>query len=408
MHQDDLTTLLFALAHGELGTARALVDEREDDAGLRDRMRAALDTDGTAAARCRALGDAIRRGGTIDFQANECYRAAFYLGDGLDELREDSLFGYFSSARSGRTLDKWVHYFPVYSQHFARFRHRASRILEIGVYRGGSLQMWRHFFGPEALIVGADIDPACRAFATDLTPVEIGDQQDPEFLLGLVDRYGPFDLVIDDGGHFMEQQIVTAQTLFPTITEGGAMLVEDTHTSYWPAWGGTDNAAGSFVEWAMARVHDLHAYHRAGPVDSVWHTDLAAMHWYDSVVVFDKAHRFAPFAEQVGASAYLHQARDTAQVISELIAGRDAARTDLDALRTATAQQTESELVRQLGGELTALRGRLASLEAELDRRTPADAADGTDTVGEQDDAHGPTTGDGDDADGSATPATTT
>ena len=49
----------------------------------------------------------------------------------------------------------------------------------------------------------------------------------------MVDRYGPFDIIIDDGGHTMEQQIASIETLFPALNEGGVYLCEDTHTSYW-------------------------------------------------------------------------------------------------------------------------------------------------------------------------------
>jgi hypothetical protein len=63
----------------------------------------------------------------------------------------------------GRLMHKWLHYFDIYERHFARFRGREIHMMEIGVYHGGSLQMWKHYFGPKATIYGVDIDPGCRS-----------------------------------------------------------------------------------------------------------------------------------------------------------------------------------------------------------------------------------------------------
>lgn len=53
--------------------------------------------------------------------------------------------------------DKWAHYFPIYERHFSWYVNKSLTFLEIGVARGGSLQMWQRYFGPLAKIVGIDI-----------------------------------------------------------------------------------------------------------------------------------------------------------------------------------------------------------------------------------------------------------
>ena len=63
----------------------------------------------------------------------------------------------------GRIIDKWMHYFPIYERHLAPWRNKTLTFIEIGVFKGGSLQMWRHYFGEQALIVGVDIDPRCAS-----------------------------------------------------------------------------------------------------------------------------------------------------------------------------------------------------------------------------------------------------
>src|SRR5262249_46695873 len=64
-------------------------------------------------------------------------------------------------AHNGRIAQKWHHYLEIYERHFEHLRATAPavRILELGVSGGGSLQLWRKYFGPAARIVGIDIDP---------------------------------------------------------------------------------------------------------------------------------------------------------------------------------------------------------------------------------------------------------
>ena len=52
-----------------------------------------------------------------------------------------------------RVIQKWTHYFPVYERHFSPWRNKSLTFLEIGVSRGGSLQMWQRYFGPMAKII---------------------------------------------------------------------------------------------------------------------------------------------------------------------------------------------------------------------------------------------------------------
>ena len=104
------------------------------------------------------------------------------------------------------------------------------RLLEIGVYDGGSLRMWGDFL-PGSEIIGVDVDPRCLAFATDRLRVEIADQSNPYDLARLA-ALGPFDVVVDDGSHIWSHQILTFETLFPALAPGGAYILEDIDTSF--------------------------------------------------------------------------------------------------------------------------------------------------------------------------------
>jgi 23S rRNA U2552 (ribose-2'-O)-methylase RlmE/FtsJ len=277
-----------------------------------------------------------------------------------------------------------VHYFPIYERHLDRFRDKSIKVLEVGVYRGGGLDLWSSYLGPEAELVGLDIDEAAVRAVKGRFPIVLGDQADPDVLRSINDEYGPFDVVIDDGGHTMQQQIVTIETLFPLLNDGGIFIVEDTHTSYWSAFGGELRSPDSFVEWSKPRIDDMHSRHHAG-IDrtSVWATEVDAMHWYDSVMVLDKKHRFRPFNEMAGSASYLWADRFSEGIATEILATRDQALFERDELRERVAQmqreetdtergerlakawETEEEL-RLARAELASTRERMAQLGTEL------------------------------------------
>lgn len=158
-------------------------------------------------------------------------------------------------------IDKWLHYFEIYDRFFSKYREKKMKMLEIGVSKGGSLQMWKNYFGKKATIVGVDIDPNCKAFEEENILIEIGSQEDRRFLQSLVKKYGPFDIVLDDGGHTMKQQITSFEELFPAVNNGGVYLCEDCHTSYWRGHKGGVKRRGTFIEYMKDRIDDLNAQH---------------------------------------------------------------------------------------------------------------------------------------------------
>lgn len=366
---DTLSRLLHAVVTGYQDRALSLVqttDELSDDerAPLLEALTAAKTPEG----RATGLGDALLRMGVDQALVNECYRCAFYAGDWWQAAANDPLYSFFSANRSAAILDKWVHYFPIYTRHLERFRGRPVRALEIGVYRGGGLAMLSHYLGPQARLVGLDIDEAAVHAVRGRFPVVLGDQSDPDVLRTLHDEHGPFDIVIDDGGHTMEQQIVTAETLFPLLNDGGVFVVEDCHTSYWPSFGGGLRRDGTFIEWAKGRVDDLHARHDPEiPIDSVWATHVDGLHLYDSVVVLEKQRRFRPFNEVAGTSSYLFGGRFSEIIGNELLATRDAALAERDVAVAKLEGVTEGAAAAAVGAEIDSER-ELILLRAELQK----------------------------------------
>ena len=219
--------------------------------------------------------------------------------------------GMHVDANRGRLIDKWQHYLEVYHRHFASFRGRRPVVIEIGVSQGGSLQMWKRYFGPGARIVGVDIDPRCRDFAEESVEVMIGDQTDRAFHAELRRRYPRVDIVIDDGGHTMTQQIVTFEELFPHLQPNGVYLCEDVHTSYLSGFGGALRGSGTFMERMKGLVDRLHGWWHATPgadpglqVDDFTRSAFA-VHFYDSVVVIEKRPMTPPKRVMSGQRSFL-------------------------------------------------------------------------------------------------------
>ena len=109
-----------------------------------------------------------------------------------------------------------------------------KNILEIGAFKGGSMRAWKELY-PKAKIYGIEANPELRKESPDLD-IFIGDQTDINFLNRVVDNMGTPDLIIDDGGHKMSQQITSFEVLFPRLKSGGYYIIEDLETSYMSDW----------------------------------------------------------------------------------------------------------------------------------------------------------------------------
>jgi cephalosporin hydroxylase len=197
----------------------------------------------------------------------------------------------------GRICHKWSSYLDVYERVLSRFRNRPLKLLEIGVYHGGSLQMWKKYFGPEAQLVGVDIDPRCLDYAEENITIETGDQSSGEFWKDFFARHGEFDIIIDDGSHHNQHQTLTFMMAWPFLKDGGTFLVEDLHCAYWAEYGGGYRSKMSFIEFAKDRADDINAFWSKDPNSfraNQFTNEMGAISFYDSIVVFEKIKRAGP------------------------------------------------------------------------------------------------------------------
>lgn len=196
---------------------------------------------------------------------------------------------YFDN-NTNRVIHKWEHYFEIYDRHFSSYRNKEIAILEIGVFQGGSLQMWKNYFGPKAKIYGIDIDPACKKFEEENIEIFIGSQSDRHFLEELKKRIPPVDIIIDDGGHTMNQIKTSFLELFDHVKPDGIYAIEDLHTSYWLDYGGGYKRRGTFNEFSKNIIDSLHAWHsrqRSFKIDK-YTRNVHSIHYYNSITVIEK------------------------------------------------------------------------------------------------------------------------
>ncbi len=126
--------------------------------------------------------------------------------------------------------DKLEHgYMPHYALHMP---DTVRAMLEIGCCQGASLRMWDAFYGLDTDIHTIDLfkDPkhlSARAARREEFITHVGDQSDIEFLSRIRER---FDVIIDDGSHNSDHQVISFKHLFVNnLVSGGWYVVEDMH-----------------------------------------------------------------------------------------------------------------------------------------------------------------------------------
>lgn len=170
-------------------------------------------------------------------------------------LRDLAIYRAFQA--SPHSSVKHTSYFQVYETLLSRYRGQKFTFVEIGVLNGGSLFMWRDYFGPEARIIGVEYNPDAVRWREHGFEIFIGSQSDPQFWEKFFREVGAVDVVLDDGGHTNEQQIVTVDQCLPFVNDGGLIIVEDTCASYIKGFGNPSRY--SFVEWVKRLIDNINS-----------------------------------------------------------------------------------------------------------------------------------------------------
>lgn len=197
-----------------------------------------------------------------------------------DEMKQET--SYESFMRSPYRSHKISSYFEVYDELFSKFRNKKITFVEVGVLGGGSLFMWRDYFGPEARIIGVDLNPNAKKWEAYGFEIYIGSQSDELFWNNFIETVGKVDALLDDGGHSYEQQVITVEKMLDNINDGGLLVVEDTHTSYMQDFGPKKYSFMQYTKHLIDRIN--YRYEKLGyanPERRVWSINI-----YESIIAF--------------------------------------------------------------------------------------------------------------------------
>ena len=200
-----------------------------------------------------------------------------YLGE-----KPNPLYDYFINHKQGPGIWKWQHYFDIYHNHLSRFINLEVNLLEIGVYSGGSLEMWRSYLGQKCNLIGVDIEEACRIYENAHTSIWIGDQEDKKFWEKFKNHNEKIDILIDDGGHTPDQQRNTLEEMLQHLQPGGVYICEDIH--------GINN---DFTAFALGLVDELNRMDRLPNTTlqsnvSNFQSYIHSIHFYPYICVIEK------------------------------------------------------------------------------------------------------------------------
>jgi hypothetical protein len=179
-------------------------------------------------------------------------------------------------------------YFRVYDNCVEKILSKSLKkitIVEVGILHGGSLFMWRDLFGPEARIIGVDLNPEARKWQEHGFEIYIGNQSSPIFWKEFYDEVGLIDFLIDDGGHTNRQQIVTTVHALVNMNPGGIILIEDTNTSFSKSFGNPSRF--SFINFSKSYVDSLYDYDGASNRINSSKRKLESITFFDSIVLFE-------------------------------------------------------------------------------------------------------------------------
>jgi len=215
------------------------------------------------------------------------------------------LFSEFMN-NTGKPSFKWTHYFPIYENFFSRFINQSVSVLEIGVLDGGSLLMWRNYFGPYSNILGIDINNDSKNHKAFGVTVEIGDQSDHIFLQKILDEYGPFDIIIDDGSHIQSDVISTLSFFIDKMPPNSVYLIEDTHMSNAPY---TQEGADDIYSYLEPLNRQLSEGYIGQPVKN-FGMNLFSINYFDSVIALQFKTPFLRKSFAIGASSEISGPRE--------------------------------------------------------------------------------------------------
>jgi len=229
------------------------------------------------------------------------------------EIESLSEYAYMDAIAVQADTDKgsfYHDYTRVYSNYFKDLRDQPIRFLEIGIYKGNSVKLWETYFS-QAELHFIDINKQYIEYYSSRSHYHYVNQENIKDLQKFARSVdGKFDVIIDDGGHTMKQQINSLKALFPYVKSGGMYIIEDIHTSYWKDWdkhygSNTTNPlkaeSGTTIDFLKGLIDSVNAVgakstkanYSLVPANiesnlTFWEKNVRSMHFYDSICIIIK------------------------------------------------------------------------------------------------------------------------
>ena len=175
-------------------------------------------------------------------------------------------------------------YFQTYEEMFSKYVGKKITFVEIGVLQGGSLFMWREYFGKDARIIGIDLHPNAKELEKHGFEIYVGSQSDKNFWRNFYSKVGKIDILLDDGGHVNNQQIITLSEAVHNINDNGIVVIEDVHTSYLKKFGNPSKY--SFINYSKYLIDVINSRFPETKIkkNNDFRNKIYSLSFYESIV----------------------------------------------------------------------------------------------------------------------------
>lgn len=215
-------------------------------------------------------------------------------------------------------------YFDSYEFIFSSYVDRPITFIEIGVFNGGSLHMWKEYFGDKARIIGVDLNPVAMELEKDGFEIFIGNQESKDFWSDLKSKVGAVDIILDDGGHKNGQQIASLFYGVELVKDGGVIVIEDTHTSYFRRFG--NPSPFSFINYSKRIIDVINSRFKfVKSKKSIYRNCVWSVAYFESIVALHidrvKCQAGSPIANQgksIGAIDFRNYLNASAMALTRL------------------------------------------------------------------------------------------
>ncbi len=193
---------------------------------------------------------------------------------------------YSMYTESPRESHKWESYFYIYEELFGNYRNKEITFVEVGVHNGGSLYMWRKYFGDDARIIGIDLNPVTKKLEKEGFEIYIGNQNDPQFWKKFFNDVKNIDILLDDGSHLYFDQLTTLKETLPFVNNSGIIVIEDTHTSYIKKFGyKTTKTTMDFTGKLINNLHKKHPHTQLNKKENIYDS-IYKITSYESITAY--------------------------------------------------------------------------------------------------------------------------